>query len=477
LTPPFLRLARRAFLAACVAAGTCVTVPVAAQEESAADLGAVPERPVPLPNRWQENWSVLADDRVTREPGDEFKYIPLSGTDPLEYLSLGANVRERYEDFDAAQFGIGPNRGDRYVLSRLEVQGDLHLGAHVEVFAQLQSDFAFGKDLLTPVDQDRLGLEQGFIAITEPVAGGSLTVRVGRQEIAFDLQRFVSIRDGPNVHQSYDAAWAEFDRDDWRLIALWSHPVLNRDNSPFDDYSSPHLSHGGLKLERQISPAMTVSATWSRFIQDDAVWPKARGTESRDILDGHWAGAVSRFDWDVEGMSQRGHVGDQEIRAWALGSLGGYTLEEVPWAPRLGFQFDAASGDASSHSFGTFNPLFPNGYYFSLSALTGYVNLVHAKASLSVQPTARWRAMLAFASQWRQTVADAIYTAPALPLTGTEGRGSAYTGKYGQLHVEIVLSRNASLSVEALRFVVGEAIRAAGGHDSDYLGLEIKYAW
>ena len=42
----------------------------------------VPQRPAILFNRWQEDWSVLADPRVVRQPGDEFKYIPLSATDP-----------------------------------------------------------------------------------------------------------------------------------------------------------------------------------------------------------------------------------------------------------------------------------------------------------------------------------------------------------------------------------------------------------
>ena len=37
-----------------------------------------PQRPAILFNRWQEDWSVLADPDVPREPLDKLKYIPLN---------------------------------------------------------------------------------------------------------------------------------------------------------------------------------------------------------------------------------------------------------------------------------------------------------------------------------------------------------------------------------------------------------------
>ena len=312
----------------------CIAEPTHGQDENPTEGRPVPERPVPLFNRWQEDWSVLADVRVARQPGDDLKYISLSATDPLAYLSLGANLRERFEAFDAAQFGTGPNRNDDYVLSRFEVHSDLRLGPHLQIFVQLQSAFAFGKEVRTPVDQNRLDLGQAFMAITDSIAGGTLTLRAGRQQVAFDLQRFISVRDGTNVRQSYDATWIDYERGDWRFIALWSHPVQTRDNSPFDDYSSPSLSHAGVKLEWQVSAATSVSATWSRFIQDTAHFPQASGKESRDSLDTHCAGAGDNFDWDIEAMGQKGHIDSQNIRAWAFGSRGGYTLTALPCTSR-----------------------------------------------------------------------------------------------------------------------------------------------
>src|SRR5258708_19095554 len=84
------------------------------------------ERPAIALNRWSEDWSVLANPEVPREPLDELKYIPLSTSDTQTYLSLGADVRERLEVNDA-QFGTGSNREDAYLLSRLQAHADLRI--------------------------------------------------------------------------------------------------------------------------------------------------------------------------------------------------------------------------------------------------------------------------------------------------------------------------------------------------------------
>jgi hypothetical protein len=142
-----------------------------AQTEVSGPADTLPVRPSIKFNRWQEDWSVLADPRVAQAAFDEFKYISLS-ENPKTYLSFGLNVRERFEGNDAVNFGVGGNRNQDYDISRVEVHADLRLADQFQMFVQVQSDYAIGKSTLTPVDQDRLDLEQGFVAFSEPVAGG-----------------------------------------------------------------------------------------------------------------------------------------------------------------------------------------------------------------------------------------------------------------------------------------------------------------
>src|SRR6202046_203402 len=110
------RLWRRWALVATAAA----LAPPAAPQAPVPDDPA-PERPAILFNRWQEDWSVLADPRGPRQPFDEFKYIRLSDVDPYTYLSFGADTRERFEANNAQGFGTGGNRNQDYVITRNEL--------------------------------------------------------------------------------------------------------------------------------------------------------------------------------------------------------------------------------------------------------------------------------------------------------------------------------------------------------------------
>ena len=102
------------------------------------------------------------------------------------YLSLGASLRERFEANDAAGFGTGTSRNADYDISRFEVFANLRLGPQFQFFTELQSDYAIGKQVLTPVDQDRpVDLEQAFIVLIEPLNDGLLKFRLGRQPVSY----------------------------------------------------------------------------------------------------------------------------------------------------------------------------------------------------------------------------------------------------------------------------------------------------
>jgi hypothetical protein len=463
-------------LAVGLVAGLAWSSPLRAEESG---VPAAPQRPAIAFNRWQENWSMLADPATPREPLDGLKYIPLSAGDSRTYLSFGANLRERFESNDAAGFGVGGAKADSYVISRLEAHADLRLAGQVQVFVQLQSDFAPGKSRLAPVDQDRLDLEQAFVTVTEPLGDGTLKVRVGRQEMGFDLQRFVSVRDGPNVRQAYDAVWADYETGPWRLIGFYSQPVQTRDLRAFDDHSNDRLTYGGVRVERQLTRGVGLAAYVSQYDNANDRFPSAVGKERRTIADMRLAGVLGPWDFDAEGMEQSGKMASQDVQAWAVGSLGGYTFGDARWSPRLGLQVDAASGDRHPHDgrLESFNPLFPNGYYVTLAGYTGLVNLVHLKSSVTLHPRPDLRVMLAAAGQWRETTGDAVYAQPDVPVAGTAGHAGRYTGAYGQLRVDWASSPHVNMALEAVHFAIGGALQRAGGHDANYLGLEAKYGW
>lgn len=436
------------------------------------------QRPAINFNRWSENWSTLANPCVPHQPLDGLKYIPLSD-DGVSYLSLGAGLRERYEHIDAPQFGAGTAPADGYVIQRTNLHADLHLGSYVQIFGQLVDARTFEKKTIAPPDRDKLDLEQLFMTVAVPTTDGAVKVRVGRQEMAFDLQRFIAVRDGPNVRQAFDGVWADWEHGPWRLIGYVTQPVQNRSVDSFDDYSNGHLTLNGIRLEYQGLGPGDLSGYYSRYRRDSARFLDATGDERRNVWDMRYNGKSGAVDFDVEGMRQTGQVGAKQVSAWAIGSIAGYTFAKTEWTPRVGLQFDMASGDkhAGDGKLGTFNPLFPNGYYFALAGLTGYSNLIHLKPSVTVKPAKTLSVTTSLGMQWRQTTADAVYVQSMAGVPHTAGQGSRWTGAYAQLRTDWAVSANVTASLEAVHFHAGDTLRSAGGRDADYLGVELKFGW
>ena len=178
-------------------------------------------------------------------------------------------------------------------------------------------------------------------------------------------------------------------------------------------------------------------------------------------------------------MGQRGKVGSSRARAWALGVKAGYTLQDITLTPRFGLQLDTASGDRrpDDGQLETFNPLFPNGSYITLAGYTGYTNLLVIKPMLTIKPTAQLSLTAALGLQWRQSIADAVYVQPDIPLAGTAGTGTHWTGRYLQLRGDWKLSTHLQTAIEAVHYQAGETVHAAGGRDSNYIGCEMKFMW
>jgi hypothetical protein len=449
-----------------------VAVALASTAVAAADPLA---RPAVELNRAVEDWSPLADPALRTEPLDALKYIPLWSDDPKTYLSLGLTLRERFEASDVTLFGVTHRASDVHDLHRLQVHADLHLDASWNLFVQLEDVRAIAKAPISPVDENPLDLRQAFVMYQHPLGDGTFKLRVGRQQFSFDLQRFVSMRDGPNVQQAFDAVWAAWEVEPWKLIGFVSLPVEYARGRPFDDGDSLDDRFSMLRVERKLGDTIRASAYYARSERPNLTYLDAAGDERRDVVDARLVGAEGGWDWDGEGMGQLGRVGNKQIRAWGTGARVGYSIHP-PFSTRFGLQFDTASGDRKpgDHELQTFDPLIPNGYYFTLASDPGYANLIHVKPSITQHLAAEWTVMGAVALMWRETTADAVYIFPNIPLPDTAGQPGQWSAYYVQLHSDLKLGPDLLVSIELVHSVPGPAIRAAGGTSSNYGSIEAR---
>lgn len=64
-----------------------------------------------------------------------------------------------------------------------------------------------------------------------------------------------------------------------------------------------------------------------------------------------------------------------------------------------------------------------------------------------------------------------------LPLMSPAPPDSRGVGREPTASFDWAVTANLTAALEAVHYEVGDVIRRAGGHDSDYLGAELKMAW
>jgi hypothetical protein len=420
--------------------------------------------------RSDESYAYLADG--ARSGLDELRHVPL-GSDA--YLSLGGEARLRVDSFDAPRFGVGGAQADVYALGRVLFSADLHLGSRVRVYGQLGVHRDFEKKGPPAVsDRDRLDTQVAFIDVT-PDADRRWRLRLGRQEIAFNTtQRFVSVRESPNIRQSFDGARVTRQAGDLRLEAFYVRPVTLQTGA-FDDSTNREQAFYGVYLSKALNKAVSLDVYAFELDRDGVRFGSVRGDERRTSYGARLAGKHGAMDYEAEGLVQGGRFAGRDIRAWAGSVGGGYTLAR-PWSPRLGLRLDAGSGDKNSSDgeLGTFNPLFPKGSYFNETSLTSWSNLVAVRPSLGLAPRRDVSLELSYLTRWRQTGDDAIYLQPSTPLAPVGPDRSRAVGSAIQLDATWQANRNLKIQGQLVHQSAEDAVRALGGRSVDFAMLIVQ---
>jgi Alginate export len=208
------------------------------------------EKPVSLPRplyplpRYEEDWSFLRDPSERNDFWDPVKFVPLSD-DERVFLSLGGEVRGAYERFHNTNFGLSPQDPGGYLLQRYLFHADLHAGSRFRLFGELSSSLEDGRagGPRPVVDKNKLDIHQGFfdVLLGRPRSDPSLTIRLGRQEIALGSGRLVALREGANVAFSFDGVHVALRWAVWSLDGLATRPVQSKpgvfDDPPQHDFA------------------------------------------------------------------------------------------------------------------------------------------------------------------------------------------------------------------------------------------------
>jgi hypothetical protein len=312
-----------------------------------------------------------------------------------------------------------------------------------------------------------------FVDVT-PASGWRL--RLGRQELQLNpTQRFVAVREAPNIRQSFDGARVTRAVGALKLDAFYLQPVV-ASLGAFDDTRNRAQRFYGVYASTRLSPRQSLDL-YALGLERDAVrFGTVTGDERRTSLGARLSGTEGAIDYEVEGVVQGGRFAGRRIRAFAASVGGGYTLDQ-PWRPRLGLRLDAGSGDKdpTDGRLGTFNPMFPKGAYFNETGLFSWGNLAALRASIGVAPRKTISLEASYTVHRLWTSADAIYLQPLVPLAAARGGASRGVGDAMQLDASWQVNRNFKLQGQLARQEAGAAVRALGGKPVDLAVLFVQF--
>lgn len=455
---------------------------VAVVATAAPPVLAASARPPPFPYRLDEDWTFLRDSRQRTDPLDALKFIPFGPAAADLSLTLGGEVRHRFESYRNDLWGAVPDDDKGYHHLRFMLHADLRAARQWRAYVELKSGLVEDKQApLKPPEKDTLDLHQALVEWQSSSAPGAptLLVRAGRQEFNYGSSRILTFRDGPNVRQSFDAGVVRVQHRGRKLDLFYGRPS-ETDVGSFDNQTTDQQLIYGLYGVTPLGllPGAHLDLYVMGYDRDLARFPGGVGHEERYSVGARLWGRLRNLDYNFEALVQWGTFRDQDIQAWTLASDTGYTLTSAPTRPRLYVKANIISGDRrpGDGRLQTFNALYPRGAYFGDIGLLGPANLFNLHPGIVGRLTERWSYHVDGVFYWRHGRADGVYNAGGALVRPPNGSRELYIGT--QADFVLTWTYNRQLSVEAAyaRFFSGPFLEATGlARDVDYVSLMSRF--
>jgi hypothetical protein len=443
--------------------------------------------------RWDEDYSFLADPAARTDFWDPIKYVPLNQTGDW-YATFGGQVRDRYEYFNNYTFGAGPQSEDGYNDARLTENLDVHFGSALRVFVQGDSAFEEGRDGgARPNDRDEIDLEQGFADWKIPLwTNAALTLRGGRQYLEFGAARLLGPADFSNVRHTFDGFRGNLDSAGNSLSLFVVRPVqvLPYRFDSADTKNTVAGAYDTLQLPDLIAGGHTKLELYELYLDRQATTftnEMGTGTEDRYTSGARFSGVPKPFDFDVEGDYQYGEFSGHDISAYQFATKEGFTFSGVTFSPRPFVGGDLASGSARAHGgeIGTFNQIYPSGHgqFGNIDAI-GRQNIIDVEPGLDLTLLEHQRYVqslklrTSFYEFWRQSVHDSVYTSSGATLRASGTSDARYVGSELDLLLNWQVDPHLLAYVGYSHLFAGSFIKQTGADsDIDFVYTALTYTF
>ncbi len=423
---------------------------------------------------------------------------------------IGGQLRARveYKEYFAAagqpgavDFASNGDSENSYFLLREK----FHIGytpcSFLTVYGEARDSSAQKDERKPSPDSDTVDLYQAYVRVGD-LKQFPVTAKIGRQELIYGDERLIGNGDWNNVPRSFDAAKLRYESELLWLDGFVALPVIPRDDrfnraNEHDYFSGVYASTKKLlpKSETQFYVLSRNTSTDSpTFVKKTLVGlpsPRDIYTVGGRVKSG--AGEFGPWDFEAEAAYQFGRFKtsaaskslDQE--AIATHVAGGYTFGDAFGKPRVGLEYNYASGDSdpTDDKHETFENLFPTNHkFYGYMDFVSWQNIHDVRFTASIKPLNKLTVTGDVHGFWLADNNDFFYTVAGAPRTtggyGIKPAAGAYVGTEIDVVATYALKPYALLQAGGGHFFVGDYVddslaTSGGASDANWVYAQVVF--
>ncbi len=412
---------------------------------------------------------------------EKLKRIPVND---CVTFSTGGQIWARFMNEHNSRLTEADNS---YTLTRVRAFGDVMYGDRVRLFGEFIWADSFSEEFAAlPLDVNRGDFLNLFVELNLfDYDGKPVFARVGRQELLFGSQRWVSTLDWANTRRTFDGVRLLRRGEKWDTDLFYS-AFVPPDPNGFDQLDDGREFAGAWATYRpeqgHFLDFYYLYLDNSNSITEQGI---VRAPTEVHTIGTRYAGDRNGYLWDGEMALQFGDQGGSNLLAGAATAGVGRNWKKASCSPTAWLYYDFASGDAdpTSGDAHTFNQLFPFGhYYLGWLDQVGRQNIHDANAHLLFFPQPWVTVWLQYHHFWLNHSRDSLYNAGGI-ATRRDASGAAgnNVGDEIDLVLNFHLSRYSDILVGYSRLFGGRFLEdtstATRASDAEQLALMFQQKW
>jgi hypothetical protein len=261
------------------------------------------------------------------------------------WLTLDLALRGRTEGQTSFSYGEGVDR--TYELTRAWGGLQLRPTRFATAYLQFIDTHALGLPLhaVSSNMRDQFDLRQGYLDLHSHLGPVAFQLISGRQELRFGSERLIGISNWANNSRTWDGFRGHFGASN--TLDLFSTSVVTVHPTSLDKHGAGLTFHGAYGSIATWIPHVHLSPFFLvRAVRGVTSQQSLKGNEIEDTFGVELEGKLPlHFDYLTNGALQRGSYANDAIHSGAAFAKLYNRLPHLAWQPRLGFEYDYATGN------------------------------------------------------------------------------------------------------------------------------------